>query len=157
MDFTLIHSAELTCERFEQFPAWAQYYEPGDIELLSGLGVDPKMARDLIEDAGWSDEYWFPIPEGAKIGTFQFEHRRAIFHTSSGKELYGYFVNSGHAIGIFGKAQEWIININLLDLHKEEIEELREDLEMKEGEPILPVQITVPSEGINIQCWGNES
>lgn len=107
MKFKLIKYTELNRKYFEESLTWAQYYEPDDIDTLEELGFDRKVVSSQLESVGWSDEYWFAIPDKTKVGSFMFEHRKANFITKSGKNLSGYVVNSGHCVCLFGEKKEW--------------------------------------------------
>lgn len=144
MNFELKKYPEHWMKLFEVSNAWAQYYEPGDIDTLVELGFDRDDVQLKIERTGWSDDYWFPIPESTDFGSFMFEHRAARFETASGKTSNGYVVNRGHCICLFGSRQEWSININLLDLLQEELAELKSDIGLSENEQLLPIQVNVP-------------
>ncbi|WP_213609391.1 hypothetical protein [Pseudoalteromonas sp.] len=148
MKFELIKYTDLNRKYFEESLTWAQYYEPEDIDTLEELGFDRKVVSAELEKIGWSDEYWFAVPEDTKIGSFMFEHRKADFITKSGKHLSGYVVNSGHCVCIFGAEREWDININLLDLLEEEIGELKDDVGLAKSEELLPLEVRIPFKGV---------
>lgn len=148
MKFKLIKYTELNQKHFEEPHTWAQYYEPDDIDTLEELGFERKVVLAELESVGWSDEYWFAIPEKTKVGSFMFEHRKANFITKSGKHLSGYVVNSGHCVCLFGEEREWDININLLDLLEDEISDLKNDVGLAESEDLLPLKVSIPFKGI---------
>lgn len=148
MKFELIKYTELNRKNFEESLTWAQYYEPDDIDTLEELGFDRKEVSTELEKVGWSDEYWFAIPDETKIGSFMFEHRKANFITKSGKNLGGYVVNSGHCVCLFGVEKEWDININLLDLLEEEISDLKADVGLAGSEKLLPLEVSIPFKGV---------
>ena len=148
MKFELIKYTDLNRKHFEESLTWAQYYEPDDIDTLEELGFDRKVVSEELEKVGWSDEYWFAVPEGTKIGSFMFERRKANFKTKSGKQLDGYVVNSGHCVCLFGAEKEWNININLLDLLEEEISDLRIDIGLQKSEKLLPLEVCIPFKGV---------
>lgn len=148
MKFELIKYTDLNRKHFEESLTWAQYYEPDDIETLEELGFDRQVVSAELEKVGWSDEYWFAVPEETKVGSFMFEHRKANFVTESGKKIDGYVVNSGHCICLFGAEKEWDININLLDLLEEEIDDLRVDVGLKESEKLLPLEARISFKGV---------
>lgn len=143
MKFELIKLDQLNQDSFAKFSTWAQYYEPDDIETLKKLGFDKSEVSRALEAAGYSDDYWFPIPNETSIGSFQFEYRKAIFRTSDGINLNGYVVNSGHAIGLFGAKKEWILNINLLKTLEEEIDDLKLDLGLNKNNELLPLKVII--------------
>lgn len=132
-------------EALSEWPAWGQYHEPGDIDSLVECGYDREGVRSKIEATGWSDAYWFPIPDGVIEGTFAFEVRRTSFRTPKGKGIQGYICDGGHAIGLFGQNQEWIINANLLDMFEEERVEMLRDLGLDPEEELLPLEYEHPA------------
>ena len=144
MKFELIRYKDLNRTSFDESRTWAQYYEPADIETLSELGFDKTEVSAAIAKVGWSDDYWFAVPDETKIGSFMFEHRKASFTTKSGKKLNGYVVNSGHCICLFGTTEEWSININLLDLLDEEVDDLKADVGLSERDTVLPLEVSIP-------------
>ncbi|MFK8012150.1 MAG: hypothetical protein AB8B80_08935 [Marinicellaceae bacterium] len=148
MKFTLIKYTDLNRKNFEESLTWAQYYEPDDIDTLEELGFDRKVVTTELEKVGWSDEYWFAVPEETEDGSFMYEHRKANIITKSGKQLSGYVVNSGHCVCLFGAEKEWSININLLDLLEEEICDLKADVGLTESEELLPLKVSIPFKGI---------
>jgi hypothetical protein len=103
-----------------------------------------KRCSSELEKKEWSDEYWFPVPDETKIGSFMFEYRKAIFKSSSGKNLDDYSLDSGHCFCLFGAKNEWSININLLDLLDEEIDELKVDIGLGIDEDLLPLDVSTP-------------
>jgi len=145
MKFELIKFDQLNQSCFARFSTWAQYYEPDDIETLQNLGFDKSEISRELEVVGYSDDYWFPIPNETRIGSFQFEQRKAIFKTPGGINLDGYVVNSGHAIGLFGANEEWVLNINLLDALEEEIDDLKSDLGLNKNNELLPLKVIIPA------------
>lgn len=148
MKFELIKYTDLNRKYFEKSLTWAQYYEPDDIDTLEELGFNRKVVTTELDNIGWSDEYWFAVPEETKIGSFMFEHRKANFITKSGIHLSGYVVNSGHCVCLFGAESEWDININLLDLLEEEIDDIKADLGLAESEELLPLKVSIPFKGV---------
>jgi hypothetical protein len=144
MTFTLIHETKLSRESYNTHLAWAQYYEPSDIDTLAALGFDRSLVEQKISSTGWSDEYWFPIPAGAPRGSFQFEYRKGVFTVPNGNRYNGYVVNEGHAVCLFGKKEDWIINLSLLDLLDGELVELKKDLALVEADNVLPLRVDVP-------------
>jgi len=145
MHFKLIDNVDK--EALLEWPAWGQYDEPDDIESLVGLGYDRELVRSRIEATGWSDRYWFPIPEGAPPGMFRYEQRRAYFHNSKGRRFAGYVMDEGHAIGLFGKSREWLINVGLLSLFDAEKAGACADLGLESGEDLLPLFYEVHGQG----------
>lgn len=148
MKFELIIYSDLNRKHFKESHTWAQYYEPDDISTLGELGFDRKAVSTELENVGWSDDYWFAVPDETEIGSFMFEHRKANFITKSGKQLSGYVVNSGHCVCLFGAEREWDININLLDLLEEEIGDLKADVGLAESEKLLPLDVSIPFKGV---------
>ncbi|MBW4965687.1 hypothetical protein KZZ04_04815 [Pseudoalteromonas sp. CR1] len=148
MKFKLIKYTDLNRNNFDESLTWAQYYEPSDIDTLEELGFDREIVTKEFEKVGWSDEYWFAVPEETEDGSFMFEHRKASFTTKSGKLLSGYVVNSGHCVCIFGAEEEWSINISLLDLLEEEIGDLKADIGLAESEELLPLKVSIPFKGV---------
>ena len=132
---------------FEACKAWAQYYEPDDIEELAKLGYEKGIVRKEIEAVNWSDDYWFPIPEETPVGTFQFEKRKTKFKSTSGKEFSGYVFNRGHSIGLWGENEEWIINENLLDMYEDEKTAIHRGLSINESEDLLPLEYSIEALG----------
>ena len=155
MKFKLVKSEEITQQLLDEHSAWAQYYDPDDVESLVELEYDRSNVVKQLENVGWSDNYWFPIPHGTKIGIFQFEIRKAEFSTRNGKSLVGYYCDHGHAIGLYGKSQEWLVNLNLLDSHTKELPALLQDLGLNEN-TLLPLEVQIPSERIKISGWGQD-
>lgn len=145
MKFELIKFDQLNQDCFDKFSTWAQYYEPDDIETLQSLGFDKSEVSRELEAVGYSDDYWFPIPNETSVGSFQFEHRKATFRTTGGIKLDGYVVNSGHAIGLFGANEEWVLNSNLLDTLEEEINDLKSDLGLNKNNELLPLKVIIPA------------
>ena len=96
-----------------------------------------------LEKAQWSDEYWFAIPDGAKVGSFAFECRKARFETPIGKVLDGYVVNEGHCICLFGHKWEWDINIQLFDVLGDKINKLKKDIGLTYDSSLFPLKISV--------------
>ena len=127
-------------EALEAWRAWGQYYEPGDIDVLAELGYDREVVRGAIEATGWSDDYWFPIPSGTPVGTFQFEVRRMTFKTPDDLEIEGWVNDSGHAVVLLGKSEEWGINAGLMDLYEEEKGRMLEDLGLAAGTVLFPLR-----------------
>jgi len=156
MEFELVKYSDLNRDRFVEHSTWAQYYEPDDIETLSSLGYSKEHVKLMIEFVGWSDDYWFPIPDETEVGLFQFEHRRANLKTPSGKVFDGYVINNGHSVCLFGKSQEWVINLNLLDLLQDEICDLRIDLGMDKDEELLPLEVKIIPKN-KLLKFGNKS
>ena len=145
MNFRLIR--DIDRDALEESAAWGQYYEPGDIDTLAQCGYDHQVVHDAIKAVDWSDDYWFPIPDSADAGLFQFEHRRAQFRTPDGHMLDGYVCNEGHAIGLFGSGDYWIINQNLMDMFEDERERILEDLGLNPDEDLLPLYYEVHALG----------
>lgn len=143
MDFRLLATRELGLSVYRQHSAWAQYYEPGDIERLEKVGYVAREVRRMIEATNWSDDFWFPIPENSQPGTFQFERRCAHIELRNGVTVEGYVENEGHSICLFGETKEWVINANLLELHEEELPALRLDLGLDLCAAILPAHVEV--------------
>lgn len=144
MKFELIKFDQLNKDSFAKFSTWAQYYEPDDIETLQKLGFDKSEVSRTLEAVGYSDDYCFPIPNKTSIGSFQFEHRKAIFRTSDDINLNGYVVNSGYAIDLFGAKEEWILNINILETLEEKINGLKLDLGLNKNNELLPLKVIIP-------------
>jgi hypothetical protein len=153
MNFRLVKDEEITLDLLEEHPAWGQYYEPNDVATLVECNFSQDEVSTMLERVGWSDEYWFPIPLGTEMGKFQFEVRKAEIISQKKYSLSGYLFNDGHSIGIYGKKEEWIVNLSLLDLHQDELPALLNDLDIKES-ALLPLEIRVPSEGIVLRNWG---
>ena len=145
MQFDLVKFSELNKTHFEKASTWAQYYEPEDINALEEMGFNGLHVTQALENVGWSDDYWFAVPDNTPIGTFSFEYRKAQFKTKSGMTLNGYVVNSGHCICLYGAKQEWDININLLDLLEDEEYELKADLGLSVDDDLLPLKVKVLS------------
>jgi hypothetical protein len=150
MEFRLIKYTDLNRKHFEESLTWAQYYSPEDIDTLEKLGFDREVVSSCIEKTGWSDDYWFAVPEETEIGSFMFEKRKADFMTPCGKHLTGFVVNSGHCVCLFGATKDWYINLNLLDWLKDQITELRADVGLAEHEQLLPLNVTIRGSGF--QC-----
>jgi hypothetical protein len=148
--FELIRHRDLTAQSLRRHPAWAQYYEPGDVESLAALGYDREEVRAGLEACGWSDDFWFPIPSGTPWETFQFEVRLAHFSGAFEGQRCGYIVEGKHSIGLFGRSNEWIVNLNLLDVLEDELPELREDLDLAPDSPLLPLEVWVPSDQLTL-------
>ena len=148
MKFKLIKYSEFNRKHFEESLTWAQYYEPNDIDTLQGLGVDRHEVSRELERVGWSDDYWFPVPDKTQIGSFMFEFRKANFTANCGRQLNGYMVDSGHCICLFGTNKEWTININLLDHLEEEIGILKADVGLSDNEKLFPIEVNVPFKGL---------
>lgn len=145
MHFKLIQDVDRTA--FEKNPAWGQYYEPGDIDMLAACGYDREEVYQAIKAVNWSDDYWFPIPESADAGLFQFERRHASFRTPGGRIIEGYVVNEGHAIGLFGSSYHWIINANLMEMFEDEKLRILEDLGFQIDEKLLPLHYEIRALG----------
>lgn len=145
MHFKLIREVDRAA--LEESAAWGQYYEPEDIDTLAECGYDREMVHDAIKAVDWSDDYWFPIPDSAKAGLFQFEHRRAQFRTPSGHTLDGYVCNEGHAIGLFGSDDYWIINQNLMEMFEDKRSQILKDLGLKADEDLLPLHYEIRALG----------
>ncbi|PCJ99121.1 MAG: hypothetical protein COA45_06680 [Zetaproteobacteria bacterium] len=140
MKFKLVKRTDFNREKFKESLTWAQYEEPTDIDMLAELGFDREDVTAELEKVGWSDEYFFPVPEETRFSTFVCEYRKAVFKMSSGKMLDGYVVNSGHCIYLFGTHQEWGINMHHLDMLEEEIKELKIDVGIQQNECLLPLK-----------------
>lgn len=145
MTFKLIR--EFNRETFKESAAWGQYYEPGDIDTLAECGYDRQLVHDAIKGIDWSDDYWFPIPESADAGLFQFEKRQAQFHTASGRILDGFVCNEGHAIGLFGLTDYWMINQNLMSMFEDKKSLIIQDLELRLDEDLLPLHYCIEALG----------
>lgn len=145
MNFKLVR--DIDRQALEEWPAWGQYYKLGDVDLLAKFGYERTIVVAAIEAVGWSDDYWFPIPHEAPVGTFEFEHRRALFHTKDGIEIQGYVYNFGHSIGLFGRRETWIINDSLLDLFEEERSAILEDLQINPEADLLPLRFDIEALG----------
>lgn len=145
MDFKLVKDVD--AHTLDEWPAWAQFYERRDIDTLANHGCDREAVQVALEAVGWSDDYWFPIPEGAPLGAFEFEHRKALFRTPDGVEISGYVYNSGHSIGLFGRSDIWVINEDFLDLYEDERPAILEDLEIGVGVDLLPLEFEMEELG----------
>ncbi|MCJ8313104.1 MAG: hypothetical protein HRU38_21845 [Saccharospirillaceae bacterium] len=148
MKIKLLHVSEINRYVFDKSLTWAQYYEPSDIDTLVNLGYDRTDVTSQLKIIGWSDEYWFPVPNTTDIGSFMFEYRKAKFKTLSGKVLDGFLINSGHAITLFGNKKDWSVNVNLLNLLKKNIAEVKDDLGLNVKENLLPLEVQVSFKGI---------
>ena len=145
MKFRLINNVDR--EALLEWPVWGQYYQPGDIDSLAECGYDKDLVRSSIEATGWSDDYWFPVPDGTAVGKFTFEIRRAYFRHRKGNEFFGYVFNQGHAIGLFGHEDVWIINSNVLDWFDEDLPRALLDLGLQPNDKLLPVEYCLPELG----------
>ena len=148
MKFDLVKYTALSRENFKQASTWAQYYQPEDIETLVQLGYERNEVTKTLEAVGWSDEYWFVVPDKADIGSFMFEYRKARFTTPADKKISGFVVDSGHCICLFGSKSEWVININLLDMLNEEINEIMEDIGLQPNDALLSLKVEVLAKNI---------
>ena len=141
MHFKLIKDVDRAA--LEERAAWGQYYEPDDINTLAECGYNREEVYEAIKAVNWSDDYWFPIPNSADAGLFQFEHRRASFKTPSGRAIDGYVCNEGHAIGLFGSSEHWVINQSLMEMFDDERAQILEDLGLESDENLLPLHYDV--------------
>ena len=145
MLFKLVRNVDQ--QALHEWPAWGQYYVPSDIESLVAFGYDRETVRSALKAVGWSDDYWFPIPDHAPVGTFEFEHRQALFHTRDGVAIEGYVYNSGHSIGLFGRSEVWVINSDFLDLFEDEKSEILRDLQLPPETDLLPLSYNIRALG----------
>lgn len=145
MGFKLIATADLGFSAFQEHSTWAQYYEPDDIDRLTRFGWDSREVRRLIEATGWSDDFWFPIPEEATPGTFEFERRHAEICLANQLVVHGYVENKGQAITVFGRTGRWVINECLLELFDEQLPAFRRDLGLASDANVLPAKVNVAS------------
>lgn len=147
MEFELVASKDLTLELFQKHGVWAQYNNSEDIDSLELLGHDREMVEFMIKSVGWSDDFWFPIPNSVKPCIFQFEMRFAQFITPRGTRLWGAVYNRGHAIYLFGKSRGWGINKLMPEMFKHKQSKLKKDIGISSEEEILPLIVKVECDG----------
>ena len=109
--FLLKPDTSLTEQDFLDYPAWADYYEPDEIELLLRLGFDVNEVRIALEDAGPSGEYSFALPtEGCRE---PFKHLKLSVRvlTPGGTHLVGY--RTSVCVAVFHRGKLYLFNRSL--------------------------------------------
>jgi hypothetical protein len=135
----ILKSDQLLNEQdFVDYPAWATYYEPDDIETLIELGFDSNEVRGAIASKGNSDEYSFALPAAASDAPFHYLYLSVRATTSRGRALNGFL--TGACLGLFLNGVQYRFNRRLADLSAIEATKLAATL----GDPdIFPAQLEV--------------
>jgi hypothetical protein len=111
VNFQLRPKSEVTRELLDEYPVWAEYYEPSDVDSICEWGVPRDLVVGMLEKVGWSDEFIFPVLRFTDSARFQFFYALASFRTPSGCELVGYAFNEGPtSIGVFFDGHHLVLN-----------------------------------------------
>jgi hypothetical protein len=142
--FTLINVNDLSRQHFEQYPAWADYSEPDDIDSIVSWGVDREEVIEQLERVGYSDEFVFPVLRTEPLPSFRFLFLRADFVSADGTRFTGYVIGQDpYCVAVFYGEKEFVFNDSLPDLGEEELARLRQwsKLPLK---PFFPLRYSTP-------------
>lgn len=124
--FTLIRVHDLSQQHFEQYPAWADYSEPDDIEEIVRWGVERGAVVAELERVHYSDEFVFPILRTDPLPSFRFLYLRAEFTAADGSRFAGYVIGEHpYCVAVFHGNEDFGFNATLPDLADEELARLR--------------------------------
>ena len=111
MEFHLRRKSEVSKELLDEYPVWAEYYEPGDVDSICAWGIARDVVVAMLEAVDWSDEFMFPVLRLSDAARFQFFYASAQFRTADGRVFAGYAFNEGPtSIGIFHDGEPIILN-----------------------------------------------
>jgi hypothetical protein len=124
--FSLIPSSSLSPRHFEEYPAWADYSEPEDIEEIVRWGIEREAIVQELEQTGYSDEYVFPVLCTDPLPSFRFLYLKADFTAADGMQFTGYVIGQRpYCVAVFHDDEDFVFNSSLSDLGAEELERLR--------------------------------
>lgn len=124
--FTLVHTHDLSQTHFDQYPAWANYSEPDDIEEIANWGIERAAILQQLERIHYSDEFLFPVLHHEPLPKFRFLYLKAMIIAADGSRLVGYIVGQApHCLTVFHGDSQFTFNSNLRDLAAEELARLR--------------------------------
>lgn len=144
MKFELIHEDVLNPKKFEEYPIWASYYEPEDVDSIVSWGIDRDSIVSKLESIGWSDNYLFPVLNPEDAEGFMFVFYKATFETPSGNKFKGYVINSGYAIRVYCSGEEFGFNLNLTEFARESETKLIKTSKVKD-KTIFPLKFKIES------------
>ncbi|MBB4839832.1 hypothetical protein HNP52_002924 [Sphingomonas kyeonggiensis] len=61
-NFHLKPEDALSSRDFNERPLWAGYYEPDDVDDIVRWGVPEAEVRAALDEVGWADDHYFPLP-----------------------------------------------------------------------------------------------
>lgn len=97
------------CEQdFIDYPVWATYYEPDDVDALVGFGYKAEEVDRLLASISGNDEYSFPLPPQAANSAFHYLLLGVRATTRGGHRLVGYL--TGSCFGVFHNGKEYQFN-----------------------------------------------
>jgi len=131
------------CEQdFIDFPVWATYYEPDDIDAFVDFGYNRQEVEQLVLRIRNNDEYSFPLPPLAATSPFNYLYLGVRATTRGGKSLVGYI--TGPCFGVFHSGKSYQFNSALHALALQAAKELSAAL----GEQaVFPMQVEVMATG----------
>jgi hypothetical protein len=130
--------ASLTESDFIEYPVWACYYEPDDVETLVNLGFDKREVEQALEATGYSDDYAFPLPPEAVHAPLNYIHCSVRATTRGGNKLVGYV--TGPCVAVYFQGKLYSFNSNLRERSLATARELANAL----GEKVVfPMQLEV--------------
>jgi hypothetical protein len=124
--FTLISWLELSPRHFKQYPVWAEYSEPDDINEIVSWGLERRAVVHQLEQTGFSDQHVFPVLKTDPLPCFRFLFLKAEFRAADGARLTGYVIGQRpYCVGVFAAAECFLFNENLPEMAGEQIDRLR--------------------------------
>lgn len=97
--FLLKPIASLTEADFETSPLWAGYYEPDDLDEIIRWGIPEASARKALDQIGWEDDHYFPLPVEAAAS----EWMRGKFYAATVTDVQGRVF-----MGFVGENRDWV-------------------------------------------------
>ncbi|MDI4635824.1 hypothetical protein J7U46_22350 [Pelomonas sp. V22] len=123
---------------FIDFPVWATYYEPDDIDTLVEFGYDRQEIERLVALTKSNDEYSFPLPPQAATSPFHYLYIGVRATTRGGNSLVGFV--TGPCFGVFHNGESYQFNASLRTQALQTATELSSAL----GEQaVFPMQVEV--------------
>jgi hypothetical protein len=131
------------CEQdFIEYPVWATYYEPDDVDALVGFGYEPQELARLLSAIAGNDEYSFPLPPQAANSPFHYLLLGVRATTRSGNRLVGYL--TGSCFGVFHNGKEYQFNASA----RPRALQTAKELSLALGEQaVFPMQVEVMATG----------
>ena len=145
MQFRLEKSSELKL-LLKQYPVWAEYYSPNDIDSLVKDGFDREEIEESLKSVDYSNDYVFPVNHHEKESPYEFTFYDSEIILPNSEKMDGYIFyikGSGvNSISIFYDGEEYVLNLSEPEVTEEDETELKMKLNI---DSIYPLELVCDS------------